>query len=135
MMKKLPSRGFLALSMTLLFACSLSVPATVTQREPIPLERGAGIHVITKRHRGDVLASLEKAGLNIAADYHDIGYSLEVKIGANRADRGCRSSHNVSYTLWGYGQRLLVMKGRGPIGACEESVLEEMSQELSVNMN
>ncbi len=117
-----------------ILGCRTHVPATVTDRQPVALDRSAGIHVITRRHRSDVNDALTRAGLRIANDFHDIGYALEVKIGENRGGPDCRSVHNIRFRLTGRGRELIELKARGPVGNCHDNVFDDMSQELVANM-
>ena len=123
------------LSLSFLVGCSSFVPATVARREPLPIDRNAGILVIAKHQREAVMESLEAAGLNVTTDFKDVGYALEVRFGSRRGRRRCGTIRNVSYQLSGFGRRLLVIKGRGTIRHCEPDILEDMSRELAENMN
>jgi hypothetical protein len=135
-MRKTRSAGFTLVAVLVLqLACSSFVPATVTRRAAFPLDRESPVFVIAERQRDAIVDSLERAGVQVAPDFSNMRYALEVKLGGNRGRTGCGTIHNVSYVLTGLGQRLLVIKGRGETGTCNPSIFDEMSRELAANMN
>lgn len=115
--------------------CSSVVPATLTQRVYEPIDRDAGIFLIARQHRAEIIESLEDAGIQLSRGTGDMAYALEVRLGDVRARTRCGTVQNVSYQLMGAGQRLLVIKGRGPTGRCELNIFDDMSRELAANLN
>jgi hypothetical protein len=135
-MNETRSIGFiLVAALALQFACTTPVPATVTNRAGFPLDREAAIFVIAEQQRDVIVASLDRAGVLLATDFRDMRYALEVKLGDNRGRTDCGTIHNVSYVLTGFGQRLMVIKGRGLTGSCDPSIFDDMSRELAANLN
>jgi len=135
-MRKTRSIGFiLVAALALQLACNAFVPATVTRRAGFPLDRESPVFVIADRQRDAIVASLERAGVRVAPDFSSMRYALEVRLGSNRGQTGCGTIHNVSYVLTGYGQRLMVIKGRGETGICNPGIFDDMSRELAANLN
>jgi hypothetical protein len=124
-----------AAALLLQVACASSIPATVTRRAMTPIDRDASVFVVAERQRPAVVASLERAGIQVVEEFSRMDYALEVRVGSNRLSRECGSIHNVSYVLTGFGQNLLVIKGRGATGTCDPSIFDDMSRELASNMN
>ena len=135
MMNGIRSMGFVVLwALLVQVACSSTSPATVTRRAHIPLDPEKGIFVVAHEQRDTIIASLEKAQIRIATDLESMGYALDVRLGSPRGSRECGSVHNVVYTLSDRGQKLLVIKGRGPTGDCDPNIFDDMSEELAINL-
>ena len=120
-----------AAAIVVLLACTTPVPPTVTQplREPVPA--GAEIFVEASAQREAVQRSLEHAGIRLSDRWARDGYRLVVKVGSGRGNLGCGTTNNVSYALFRGDTRIMVIKGRGPTGACTPSIFDDMSRSLA----
>jgi hypothetical protein len=116
--------------MALLMGCTTPVPPTVTQPPLEPLSADAEIFVVAVRQNEQVKQSLRDAGFRLGDRSSGDGYRLVVKVGRGRGNQGCGSINNVSYSLYQGSTRMMVMKGRGPTGACKPSIFDDMSREL-----
>lgn len=117
------------------FACTSTVPASITKRAYAAIDPDAAIFVIASQQREAIVASLEKAGARLSPDPEGMDYALDVQLGQNRAIKNCGSVHNVSYSLTRAGRRLMVIKGRGATGTCDPNIFDDMSRELVANMH
>jgi hypothetical protein len=123
----------LAISLGLTSACATEVPPTVVQKPIAPISRSAGIYVIASQHRDRIKESLTQAGLAPVDEPTGGGYALEVRVGGSRASGDCGTVHNISYILTAAGGRVMLIKGRGPTGACPENIFNGMSKMLAAH--
>lgn len=131
----MPLAPAVALTLLLLMACAANVPPTITSRAPVRLDPNGGVYVVAKEQREEIVESLQDAGITLASDLGSMSYALEVRLGSGRGTAACGYTNNVAYILTAAGQRLMVIKGRGPTGSCEPSIFDEMSRELYSNLN
>jgi hypothetical protein len=117
-------------AMFLQIACAVPVPPTVTQQADAAIDPQANFLVLANRQREAVVASLEKVGIKVVSDYSTMNYALEVRLGRSRESKPCGTVHNVSYGVTAFGQRLIIIKGRGATGSCDPNILDDMSRKL-----
>lgn len=117
----------LVLACALLPSCSTPVPATVTFGPSIRMTKEPTIAVLAVAQRPQIEQSLLAAGLIVPPD-RPANYWLEVDVGASRGSQSCGPIANVKYTLIRRGTPILVVKARGPTGACDPNVFDEMSR-------
>jgi hypothetical protein len=120
-------------SLGLLLACSTTVPATITMRPTAPIKRSSPFFVVTRSQRESIEKSLGAAGLQVSDDPSKVGYSIEVRIGGSRGSRDCGTVNNVVYIVTAGGQRVMVIKGRGPTGSCSPNIFDDLSKQLAAN--
>jgi hypothetical protein len=123
----------LVISLGLTSACATEVPPRVAQKPIAPIDRSEGIYVIAAKHRDRINESLTQAGLIPVDKPTSGGYALEVRVGSSRSSGTCGTVHNISYILTAAGGRVMVIKGRGPTGACPENIFNGMSELLAAN--
>lgn len=119
--------GVLVLVFALLPSCSTPVPATVAFGPSIRMTEEPTVAVTANEQRVQVEESLRAAGLIVARD-RPSNYWLQVDVGSSRGSQPCGRMANVRYTLSQRGERILVIKGRGPTGSCNPNVLDDMSR-------
>ena len=120
----------IVLPLGLVSACTTEVPATVTLKPNAPLRSNATIFLVAPEQRDRIVTSLVAAGLQVTDEWTGDTYSLTVKVGNNRTGHSCGAVNNVAYVL-SRGERLAVIKGRGPTGSCEPNIFDDMSQKLA----
>ena len=120
----------LTLSLGFLGACATAVPPMITQHPVAPIVKSEGMYLIASRHRDTIKESMTRAGLK-PVDSPTGSYSLEVNVGKGRGSGDCGTVSNVNYILTSAGGRVMVIKGRGPTGSCDDNIFAAMSQKLA----
>ena len=132
-------------------ACS-AVPATVTRKASVALERDPLIYVSAQQDRARVDESLKRAGLRLTTG-PGAEYVLLVDTSSEKSSQACGGLRNVRYQLRvvprssgktafsplaltvGNDRTTLEIKARGWTGSCEPNVYDEMSDSLAREFN
>ncbi len=135
-MIKTGSIGFVLIGALILqVACVVPVPPTITLQADTAIDPQASFFVIAHRQHEAIVASLERAGINVVDDSSKMDYALEVRLGRARESEPYGTVYNVSYTVTAFGQRLLIIKGRGGTESGEQNILDDMSKKLFQNID
>lgn len=121
----------LLLSAIAVASCATQVPPTITIHPQIALDPDAALFVTSNRERPRVVRALGDAGLKVANESQNAGYTLQVRVGRTRGRADCGNNANVAYILKAAGRNAMVIKGRGRTGECQPNILDGMSQELA----
>ncbi len=114
----------------LLAACITEVSPTSRVLRPLRLAEPPILLVSANRDRERVVDALDRAGISTTEDLRRANLELEVKLGAKKSDSPCGVVRNVVFIVRERGTPALQIKGRGGTGACANSILQQMSQEL-----